>query len=67
MAFQSLSEYNAPPLFQTLMDQGQVENAVFAFKLATTGSELNLGGINPSAYTGNITYTPVTTGGRLSI
>lgn len=62
MAFQSLSVYRAPPVFQTLMSQGQVMAGEFAFKLAITGSEMTLGGFNPAAYTGNITYTPVTTG-----
>jgi cathepsin D len=60
MGFQSLSVYNAPPVFQTLVSQGQATNGVFAFKLAESGSELTIGGLNSALYTGAPTYTPVT-------
>ena len=59
MAYQSISVYNSPPLFQTLVAQGSV-TPQFAFKLAETGSELFLGGTNPELYNGSLTYLPVT-------
>ena len=59
MAYQSISDYNSPPLFQTLVAQGRVAPQ-FAFKLAETGSELYLGGTNPELYNGSFTYVPVT-------
>ncbi|KAI0090411.1 acid protease [Irpex rosettiformis] len=63
MAYQSISDYNAPPLFQTLVAQKQVSQSVFAFKLSQSGSTLTLGGADSSKYTGSITYAPVTTKG----
>jgi len=60
LAFQSISAYNAAPVVQTLISQGQIDAPVFSFKLATTGSELYLGGANPALYTGSFAYTPVT-------
>ncbi|KAF9221253.1 Asp-domain-containing protein [Gyrodon lividus] len=60
MAFQSLSDYNASPVFQSLVSQGQTDEAVFAFKLATSGSELHIGGTNPALYTGDFSYADVT-------
>ncbi|KAI0951743.1 hypothetical protein AcV7_007755 [Taiwanofungus camphoratus] len=60
MAFQSISQYNAPPVFQALVADKQVNEAIFSFKLAQTGSELYLGGYDTSLFRGTITYTPVT-------
>lgn len=60
MAFQSISAYNATPVFQTMVSRGQADVPVFSFKLAASGSELYLGGANSALYTGNFTYTPVT-------
>ena len=47
MAFKSISVYGANPTFQTLISEDKVTSSVFGFKLATSGSELFLGGINP--------------------
>jgi cathepsin D len=58
MGFQSISVYGASPVFQTLVTQGTT-NSVFSFKLASSGSELVIGGSNPASYTGSFTYTPV--------
>ncbi|KAI9454064.1 acid protease [Lactarius psammicola] len=63
MGFQSISDYNAPPLFQSLISQGKVDQQVFSFYLAKQGSELYIGGTNPSHYSGDLTYVPVTTEG----
>lgn len=59
MGFQSISEYNAPPVFQSLISAGQTDKGVFAMKLAADGSELTLGGLNSELYTGDVTYVPV--------
>ena len=61
MAYQSISVYNSPPVFQSLIAQKQVTTPVFSFKLASTGAELFLGGTDSSLYKGNFTYVPVTT------
>jgi cathepsin D len=60
MGFQSISEYNAPPVFQSLVSEGQTTDPVFAMKLAANGSELDIGGFNSDLYTGDFTYVPVT-------
>lgn len=60
MAFQSISTYNASSVFKTLVSQDQTDEPVFSFKLATSGSELFLGGANSALYTGDFSYTPVT-------
>ncbi|KAF8261656.1 aspartic peptidase domain-containing protein [Lactarius quietus] len=59
MAYQSVSFFNAPPFFQTLVTQGEVAKPEFAFKLAENGSELYLGGTNSELYEGDFTYVPV--------
>jgi cathepsin D len=60
MAFQSISKFKAPPVFQTLISEGVLTSPVFGFKLATSGSELFLGGTNGDLYTGDITWVPLT-------
>lgn len=67
MGFQSISDYNAPPVFQTLVGAGQTTSSVFAFKLASSGSELTVGGLNSALYSGTPTYTPVTQEGYWQI
>jgi cathepsin D len=59
MAFRSLSEYNANPVFQNLVDQGQTSSPIFAMKLTAGGSQLTLGGLISALYTGSITWVPV--------
>jgi cathepsin D len=60
MAWESVSEYGANSVFQTLVSQGAVPEPVFAFKLASSGSELYVGGVNSALYRGPFTYVPVT-------
>jgi cathepsin D len=60
LAFQSISVYNAPPLFQTLISEGVVTSQVFGIKLATSGSELFIGGTNSALYTGDFTWVSLT-------
>jgi hypothetical protein len=47
LAYPSLSPIHATPLFQSLVEQKQITNAVFGVSLAPNCSELYLGGINP--------------------
>ncbi|KAI0040132.1 acid protease [Auriscalpium vulgare] len=61
LAFESLSDYKANPLFQTLIAQGKVSSETFGFKFASSGSELFLGGVNSALFTGSFTTVPVTT------
>ena len=61
MGFQSISVYNAPPVFQTLVEEGAVDSPVFAFKFADSGSELYVGGVNNDLFTGDFTWLPITT------
>jgi cathepsin D len=61
MAFQSISVSGASPPFETLISQGQVLDSVFGFKLAPSGSELFLGGVNDALYTGDITWLTLST------
>jgi cathepsin D len=60
MGFQSIAEFNAMPVFQTLVANGQTTDPVFAFKLAASGSELFLGGTNSALFSGSFTKVPVT-------
>jgi cathepsin D len=67
MGFQSMSAYNAPPLFEKLVSQGQPTSAVFAFKMAKKGSEVSIGGLDSKAYSGTPFYTPITQEGHWQI
>lgn len=67
MGFQSISVYNAPPVFQTLIAKGQTDSPVFAMKLTAIGSELTLGRLNSDLYTGDVTYVPVSPQGYWQI
>jgi cathepsin D len=67
LGYEAISNIGARPFFQTLFAEGAVAENVFSFKLAETGSELYLGGSDPSLYTGNVTYTPVTEKGVCSL
>ncbi|KAH9166029.1 acid protease [Lactarius sanguifluus] len=60
MAYESISNYRASPVFQSLVSQGQVSVPVFSFYLSESGSELYIGGTNKDHYTGAFTYMTVT-------
>jgi cathepsin D len=66
MIFQSISDYNAPLLFQTLIFEGVATSQVFGIKLGETGSELFVGGTNSALYTGAFTWVPLTSEVRSS-
>ncbi|CDO76342.1 hypothetical protein BN946_scf185011.g6 [Trametes cinnabarina] len=59
MAFPSISFYKADPFFTKLIEENQVRDPVFAFRLADK-PELALGGVNSDLFSGEITYTAVT-------
>ena len=60
LAYQSLSAYQASPVFQSLVTQGQVPEPVFGLYMTqSNNSELFVGGVNGKHYTGSITYVPV--------
>lgn len=60
LAFPSIAVFNANDLFTTLVDENQVTAAQFGFKLADSGSELFLGGVDENAFTGSFANSPVT-------
>ena len=56
MAFRGISTLNEDPFFFTAHAQGSVKSNEFAFKLADKGSELYLGGVDTSKFTGPIEF-----------
>jgi len=72
MAYQSISVDGIPPVFQNMVTQQLVNEAVFAFFLSNEKApplpplfkgELVLGGIDHNHYTGQLQYFPVSTEG----
>ncbi|KZO97330.1 aspartic protease [Calocera viscosa TUFC12733] len=63
LAFESIAQTSAPPLIQQLYTAGALDEPLFAFFLSrqAQGAVLTIGGTDASHYTGDITYTPVTT------
>jgi hypothetical protein len=62
MAFQSISVDDLPTIFGLMVQQKLVDTAVFAFYLPNTSGavgELIIGGIDPSHYTGTLSYVPL--------
>ncbi|CAO1616237.1 unnamed protein product [Parajaminaea phylloscopi] len=59
LAYPSISNYGSslPPLFDTLISQNAVSSKTFGFALSQGSSELTLGGIDSTKYSGPITYT----------
>jgi len=63
LGFKSISQYNIPTPFETMMDQKLIDESVFAFYLQQDASqmgELVLGGIDKSHYTGDLVNVPLT-------
>ncbi|CAE6438822.1 unnamed protein product [Rhizoctonia solani] len=60
LAFKSISSIGQPTIIDNLYSQGKISAPTFSFRLATTGSELYLGGANTAKYTGSITYAALT-------
>ncbi|OSD07013.1 acid protease [Trametes coccinea BRFM310] len=61
LAYPEISNLNESPFFNTAVTQGAVPEGVFGFKLASSDSELYLGGTNSQLYTGSIEYHDVDT------
>jgi len=59
MAFPSISNLNATPFFDNAFAQGSAPSNQFAFKLASTDSELYIGGVNPEQFSDFIEFHPV--------
>ncbi|OBZ67135.1 Aspartic protease [Grifola frondosa] len=59
LAFPAISNLRHDPFFFTAVQQRTVPQGVFAFKLASTGSELYVGGTNSKLYMGDIEYHDV--------
>ena len=67
LSFGSKSSQGVKPLVQTLRDEGKLAEPVFGFKLSDSGSEITIGGTNKDAYTGKVTYLPVTSDVRFCL
>jgi len=64
--FPEISVNGMTPFFQGALAAGAIKEAKFAFyleKSGSTGGELSLGGADSTKYTGDFTYTPITTKG----
>ena len=59
MGFKEISQFEAAPFFETLVDQGQLQEPVFGFYLAESNPELIIGGRDSSRYSGDLTYVNV--------
>jgi len=61
LGFKSISQYQIPTPFESMIDQKLISEPVFAFYLGSGGGagELVLGGVDPNHYTGDFAYTPV--------
>lgn len=65
MAFKSISVDGVTPVWYNLLAQKKVTDPVFGFWLnrkegAKLGGEMTLGGLDPTHYTGDISYVPLT-------
>ncbi|KAF8588106.1 acid protease [Ramaria rubella] len=61
LAFPALANLTeGTPFFTTAFNEGAVSQNVFAFKLATSGSSLFLGGTDSSLFTGSVEFHSVT-------
>ncbi|KAI0782433.1 aspartic protease [Irpex lacteus] len=61
LAFPSISNLGQNPFFDTAINQGKVSAGAFGFKLASSGSNLYLGGTDTSKYSGSIEYHSIDT------
>jgi len=64
LGYDRISVNGIPPPFYKMIDQGLVDEPVFAFYLSDTSegedtSEVTFGGINKAHYSGEITYIPL--------
>jgi hypothetical protein len=62
MAWQSIAIDNITTVWQTMIQEGYIEDTVFAFYLSQSGlvpGELVFGGIDTSHFTGDLTWVPL--------
>ncbi|KAF8450276.1 Asp-domain-containing protein [Boletus edulis BED1] len=62
LAYDTISVNHITPPFYNMIDQGLLDEPVFAFRVGSSesdGGEATFGGIDHSAYTGKLTYVPV--------
>lgn len=62
LAYDTISVNRIPPPFYEMINQKLIDEHVFSFRIGTSeddGGEVTFGGIDPSAYTGSISYVPV--------
>ncbi|XP_028266295.1 pepsin A-like [Parambassis ranga] len=62
LAFQSIASDNVVPVFDNMISQGLVSQPIFSVYLSSDsaqGSEVVFGGADPSHYTGQITWIPL--------
>lgn len=63
LAFQTISVMGIPTVFQNMLTQGVIKDAIFAFYLSDgsgTDGELDIGGADSAHYTGAINYYSLT-------
>jgi len=63
LGWDTLSVHGKPTIFKMMLDQKLIANPVFSFKLSSKdkeNGELILGGIDKSAYTGDMVFEPLT-------
>lgn len=60
LAFSSISQIGKPTIIGNLYSSGAISKPTFAFKLGSSGAELFIGGTDDSLYTGDITYSDLT-------
>ncbi|TFK45663.1 acid protease [Heliocybe sulcata] len=61
LAYPAISNLGEDPFFNTAYSQGAVSRDIFGFRLASSGSELYLGGTDSAMYSGSIEYHSVDT------
>ncbi|KAI0094230.1 acid protease [Irpex rosettiformis] len=61
LAYPAISNLGQNPPFNTAINQGKVTAGVFGFKLASTGSNLYLGGTDTTKYSGSVEYHSIDT------
>lgn len=62
LAYDTISVNKIPPPFYEMINQKLIDEPVFSFRIGASeddGGEAIFGGIDPSAYTGHISYVPV--------
>lgn len=62
LAYDTISVNHITPPFYSMINQGMLDAPVFSFRLGTSeedGGEAIFGGVDTTAYTGDIAYVPV--------